>query len=190
MFDHRVGEAINLVRLADVEMGKSSTNKAKLNYIKAGELLSSLVPACKSQHEKAYMLYSSAVAFYKGGEYAKCLTLLGGISAGAVCSLDDFQELYTVCKEKVNAYPATVLSEIDKQKNKAQQNGNDSYTVIHCHRKILDLLRENPYLFAPEKMLQERIDSLRKIGKSVEADLFQEDLERIRLEVSSGYHVV
>lgn len=188
MFDDRIGEAINLVRLGDVEMIQSYPVKAKTYYLQAAELLASLVPTHKTQYEKTSISYSAAVAFYNAGEYGKCMGMLNSVNSSILEDAEGFQELYSSCKDKGANYPTGIIAEIEKQKAKARDSGGDNYTARNCYRKVLEILRDNPYIYAPQKMVEMRMEALRIIGKRDEAELFTEDLDRLNREMASCYH--
>lgn len=186
MCDATIAEAVRLVESADLEMINSNIDAAKELYLKAGELLSNHAAPMKSGILKAKTMYSAALALYKGGDYTRSYALLGNTQANLLHG-GEFPELYQACKEK-NSQAHMDANQMEMEKSIGRMASGDAGLMKMGASKMLDILRDSPYILPPMNLLKKRIEALECLGRNDEAEMFKKDLARLENKTIS-YHV-
>jgi tetratricopeptide (TPR) repeat protein len=150
-------------------LGVGDTALAQQKYAEAGEILLKELGGVYKQADKMLLRFLAATQFYKGGHYQRALEVCKKIETRLLP--ESVRGLFPpfLNDVKLRAAPGYAAG-VDRTLTKA-------YTE-RDYRRVLDLLRDHPYVLTPGKLAYVRAVACEEIGEWQAATLFHESAIR------------
>lgn len=164
-------DVVKLILEARDHLIACENHLAKKLYDQAANKLLQIAAGETDERQKQIIMIHAATAYFEGGNYTAAFKLL---EETRTCSLD--KKWSGIWRHRYGQ----VTLKLDRNYITNLRLNIDKWIAAKKWSKVIDALADEQYAFSPGAMAKLREQACRGLNMNAEADLFKQDLERLK----------